>query len=154
VDLTDKQWDLVKDLVPKPRRGKGARGRPRVDDRAVLNGILWVLRTGAQWAELPEKYPSCATCHRRFQQWSCPFGERVWPRFSRDFGLSGQPAREPAAARAHARPEADPGARATGSASAALPDASAAAQVPPKAAALCGSGAYAAQRCMSASACW
>jgi transposase len=40
-----------------------------VDDRAVLNGILWVLRTGAQWAELPSKYPSRATCHRRFQHW-------------------------------------------------------------------------------------
>jgi len=35
----------------------------------VLNGILWVLRTGAPWADLPEAYPSFQTCHRRFQQW-------------------------------------------------------------------------------------
>jgi hypothetical protein len=35
----------------------------------VLNGILWVLRTGAPWADLPERYPSYQTCHRRFQQW-------------------------------------------------------------------------------------
>jgi transposase len=35
----------------------------------VLNGILWVLRTGAPWADLPETYPSFQTCHRRFQQW-------------------------------------------------------------------------------------
>ena len=37
----------------------------------MLNGILWVLGTGAQWRELPEKYPSYQTCHRRFQQWVC-----------------------------------------------------------------------------------
>jgi len=36
---------------------------------AVLNGILWVLRTGAPWHDLPERYPSYQTCHRRFQQW-------------------------------------------------------------------------------------
>jgi len=36
---------------------------------AVLNGILWVLRTGAPWYDLPERYPSYQTCHRRFQQW-------------------------------------------------------------------------------------
>ena len=35
----------------------------------MLNGILWVLRTGAPWADLPEAYPSFQTCHRRFQQW-------------------------------------------------------------------------------------
>ena len=39
------------------------------DTRAVLNGILWVLGTGAQWCELPKKYPPHRTCHRRFQQW-------------------------------------------------------------------------------------
>jgi len=45
------------------------RGRPWHDTRAVLNGVLWVLGTGAQWRELPEKYPPFQTCHRRFQQW-------------------------------------------------------------------------------------
>jgi len=39
------------------------------DTQAVLNGILWVLGTGAQWRELPKKYPPYQTCHRRFQQW-------------------------------------------------------------------------------------
>ena len=39
------------------------------EKRAVLNGILWILRTGAPWADLPERYPSYQTCHRRFQQW-------------------------------------------------------------------------------------
>ena len=44
------------------------RGRPWKSRRSVLNGILWVLRTGAPWAD-PEAYPSFQTCHRRFQQW-------------------------------------------------------------------------------------
>ena len=68
-DLADAQWDILDDLIPKPiRRGDG-RGRPWKDRRAVLNGILWVLRTGAPWADVPERYPSYQTCHRRFQQW-------------------------------------------------------------------------------------
>lgn len=45
------------------------RGRPWQDTRAVLNGVLWVLGTGAQWRELPKQYPPYQTCHRRFQQW-------------------------------------------------------------------------------------
>lgn len=46
------------------------RGRPPVhDDRSVLNGILWVLRTGAAWADLPERFPSSSTCYRRFSKW-------------------------------------------------------------------------------------
>jgi transposase len=49
-DLTDVQWKMLDDLIPEPiRRGDG-RGRPWKDRRAVLNGILWVLRTGAPWA--------------------------------------------------------------------------------------------------------
>lgn len=45
------------------------RGRPWKSRRSVLNGILWVLRTGAPWADLPDRYPSFQTCHRRFQYW-------------------------------------------------------------------------------------
>jgi transposase len=68
-DLTDTQWDVLDDLIPEPIRRRDGRGRPWRDRRAVLNGILWVLRTGAPWAEVPERYPSYQTCHRRFQQW-------------------------------------------------------------------------------------
>jgi transposase len=68
-DLTDPQWDNLDDLIPEPTRRKDGRGRPWKDRRAVLNGILWVLRTGAPWADVPERYPSYQTCHRRFQQW-------------------------------------------------------------------------------------
>ena len=51
-----------------PRRADG-RGRPWRSSREVLNGILWILRTGAQWADLPDRYPPYQTCHRRFQRW-------------------------------------------------------------------------------------
>ena len=68
-DLTDGQWNILAELIPEPERREDGRGRPWKDRRAVLNGILWVLRTGAPWADLPECYPAYQTCHRRFQQW-------------------------------------------------------------------------------------
>lgn len=68
-DLTDLQWAILDALIPEPPRRKDRRGRPWKDRRSVLNGILWVLRTGAPWVDLPERYPSYQTCHRRFQQW-------------------------------------------------------------------------------------
>jgi len=49
--------------------GEDLRGRPWTDPRAVMNGVLWVLRTGAPWHDLPSRYPPYQTCHRRFQQW-------------------------------------------------------------------------------------
>lgn len=57
-DLTGPQWAILDGLIPEPPRRKDRRGRPRKDRRTVLNGILWVLRTGAPWADLPERYPS------------------------------------------------------------------------------------------------
>jgi transposase len=68
-DLTDSQWEILDGLIPKPTPREDGRGRPWKDRRDVLNGILWVLRTGAPWADVPERYPSYQTCHRRFQQW-------------------------------------------------------------------------------------
>ena len=67
-ELSDEQWELLEPVLRPPRRAD-KRGRPWHDTRAVLNGVLWVLGTGAQWRELPEKYPPFQTCHRRFQQW-------------------------------------------------------------------------------------
>src|SRR5262250_362656 len=68
MDLTEAQWQVLKPLLTPKRRPDG-RGRPWRDARAVLNGILWVLRTGAPWHDLPDRYPPYQTCHRRFQQW-------------------------------------------------------------------------------------
>ena len=70
MDLTDEQWTIVEPLIPKPKVRADGRGRPWCDDRQVLNGILWILRTGAHWRDVPERYPSPATCHRRHQEWS------------------------------------------------------------------------------------
>jgi transposase len=67
-ELTEEQWEVVEPVL-RPERRSDNRGRPWHDTRAVLNGVLWVLGTGAQWRELPEKYPPYQTCHRRFQQW-------------------------------------------------------------------------------------
>ena len=64
-DLTDEQWALVEPVL-RPLRRPDRRGRPWHDTRAVLHGVLWVLGTGAQWRELPERYPPFQTCHRRF----------------------------------------------------------------------------------------
>jgi transposase len=63
-DLTDFEWRAIEPLLPnKPR------GVPRVDDRRVLNGIFWVLRSGAPWRDLPERYGPCTTCYNRFVRW-------------------------------------------------------------------------------------
>ena len=67
-ELTEEQWVLVEPVL-RPARREDNRGRPWHETRAVLNGVFWVLGTGAQWRELPEKYPPFQTCHRRFQQW-------------------------------------------------------------------------------------
>ena len=68
MDLTEAQWEKLKPLLAPKRRSDG-RGRPWRDARVVFNGILWVLRTGAPWHDLPDRYPPYQTCHRRFQQW-------------------------------------------------------------------------------------
>src|SRR5437773_7090490 len=69
MDLTEEQWSILEPLIPKPRVRSDGRGRPWCDDRQVLNGILGLLRAGAQWRDVPERYPSPATCHRRHQRW-------------------------------------------------------------------------------------
>src|SRR5450759_3364505 len=69
MDLTDAQWAVLEPTF-RPRRRPDRRGRPWTDPRAVLNGILWVMRTGAPWHDLPARYPPCQTCHRRLQLWA------------------------------------------------------------------------------------
>ena len=67
-ELTEKQWAKIGPLLPRPpARPRG--GRPRCANRAVLEGILWILRTGARWKDLPLEYPSSTTCWRRLQEW-------------------------------------------------------------------------------------
>ena len=65
-ELTDREWAKLAPLLPpqKPRSG-----RPAEDHRRILNGILWKLRTGAPWRDLPERYGSWATVYSRFRRW-------------------------------------------------------------------------------------
>lgn len=72
MDLTDEQWAALEPFIPvKPRRadGRGRPARPARHPREVLNGILWVMRTGAAWQDMPDRYPPGSTCHRYFQTW-------------------------------------------------------------------------------------
>jgi len=79
--LTDEQWEQIEPLLPPlPAHPKG--GRPWCDNRRVLEGILWILKTGARWCDLPEQYPSPSTCWRRLQRWE---EEGVWLEIWRTF---------------------------------------------------------------------
>jgi transposase len=67
--LTDEQWDRIVAYFPKhPPSPKG--GRPRVSDRECLEGILWMVRTGAGWQRIPVDLPSGSTCWRRLVEWT------------------------------------------------------------------------------------
>ena len=69
MDLTDEQWKVVETILPEDPVRDDGRGRPWSDRRKVLNGILWILRTGAPWQDLPPRYGPYQTAHRRFQNW-------------------------------------------------------------------------------------
>jgi transposase len=63
-DLTDFEWSVISPRLPNKPRGVA-----RADDRRVLNGIFWRLRTGAPWADIPERYGPHTTCVNRFNRW-------------------------------------------------------------------------------------
>ncbi len=63
-ELSDSEWAIIDPLLPRKSRGV-----PRVDDRRVLNGIFWRLRTGSPWADIPERYGPATTCYNRFVRW-------------------------------------------------------------------------------------
>ena len=69
MELTNAQWNRIELLVTFPTPKNDGRGRPARHPREVLDGILWILRTGAPWKDMPQRYPPYQTCHRRFQQW-------------------------------------------------------------------------------------
>jgi transposase len=66
--LTIQQWQAVRVHLPQPQVSPRG-GRPRLDDRRCLEGILWMLWTGAQWSALPRRYGSPSTCWRRLKEW-------------------------------------------------------------------------------------
>jgi transposase len=63
-DLSDFEWEVIEPLLPQ-----NSRGVPRADDRRVLSGIFWILRTGAPWRDIPEHYGPYTTCYNRFNRW-------------------------------------------------------------------------------------
>jgi transposase len=65
-DLTDEQWERLRPLLP-PQKPKT--GRPNADHRRIINGILWIDRTGAPWRDLPERYGPWRTVASRFYRW-------------------------------------------------------------------------------------
>ena len=69
MDLTEQQWKVIKEYIPQDIVREDGRGRPWSDRRAAFNGILWILRTGAPWQDLPQRYGAYQTVHRRFQTW-------------------------------------------------------------------------------------
>ena len=63
-EITDFEWSVIQPLLPNKPRGVA-----RVDDRKVLNGIFWRLRTGSPWADIPERYGPYTTCYNRYVRW-------------------------------------------------------------------------------------
>jgi transposase len=81
VTVTDAQWAKIEPLLPRLARNPRG-GRPWADTRRVFEGILWVLKTGARWRDLPPEYPSPSTCWRRLQMWE---EQGVWLEMWRTF---------------------------------------------------------------------
>jgi len=63
-ELTDEQWAVIEPHLPELPRREDGRGRPWRENREVMNGILWILRSGARWQDLPGRFPPYQTCHR------------------------------------------------------------------------------------------
>ena len=66
-EITNEQWKRIENLLPQPHTGKG---RPAKDSRTMLNGMMWIARSGAQWRELPEKYGPWQTVYSKYRKWN------------------------------------------------------------------------------------
>jgi transposase len=86
-EITDEQWERIAQQLPaqKPRVG-----RPSRDHRQIVNGIVWILRTGAPWRDLPERYGKWMTVYSRFQPWrKAGIWEQVWAGLQQQAAQSG-----------------------------------------------------------------
>ena len=76
-ELTEAQWSRIQDLLPGRTESVG---RTAVDNRVFVNGVLWVLRSGARWSDLPERYGKYKSVHKRFARWAA---SGVWDQIFR-----------------------------------------------------------------------
>lgn len=74
-DLTDREFDAIRHFLPAQKTGR--RGRPWADHRIVINGILWILKTGSPWRDMPEEFGKWQTVYGRFRRW---INEGIWDR--------------------------------------------------------------------------
>jgi transposase len=77
-ELSDEQWSSLAALLPRER---GRKARPAINNRRMVNAILWVARTGAPWRDLPEHYPCWQSVYARFSRWSA---QGIWARVLRE----------------------------------------------------------------------
>ena len=89
-ELSDEHWLLIAELFANPDPSpKG--GRPMADPRACFEGVLWMLRSGARWKDLPPRFPSRSTVHRRFVEWvGGGVLDRAWKRLMRKLDREGK----------------------------------------------------------------
>ena len=80
-ELTDREWSAIQPVLPTKWRGV-----PRVDDRRVLNGIFWVLRSGNAWRTLPSRYGPHSTCYNRYVRWR---NAGIWDRIKAAMDVDG-----------------------------------------------------------------
>lgn len=67
-EMSDEEWERIKDLLPSDKLEK--QGRPPKPNREMLNGILWIARSGAPWRDMPERYDPWKTVYDRFSKWA------------------------------------------------------------------------------------
>lgn len=89
-ELSDAQWLRIKSELPREEPSPRG-GRRRIDDREVLEGILWVLLSGARWKDLPTEYHSATTCWRRLREWEdAGVWLAIWRAFLAELDEAGQ----------------------------------------------------------------
>jgi len=87
-ELTDAQWERLQPLLPPQQR---ERGRPSLDHRTIINGILWISKTGAPWRDMPERYGSWKTVSSRFYRWRAQgIWDKLWAEVQKDADTRGQ----------------------------------------------------------------
>jgi transposase len=89
-ELTDKQWEKIAPLFPEPQASPWGGPKP-IPNRPCFEGILWILRTGARWKDLPKRYPSPSTCWRRLRDWEeQDIWLKAWRAFLGQLDVQGQ----------------------------------------------------------------